>query len=326
MKLLRRIWPLLLLVVLVAVNSLVWLQRDQIADWWRLRNYEPPKDIAALVSDDTMTSYAERMFYVNHPVLESKDAFNENCSDHDEETSVLGCYHGDRQGIYIFAVTDKRLDGVRQVTAAHEMLHQAYDRLSEDDREHVSKLLREYYESGKLTEQIQTKVDSYKNQKDSDLTNEMHSIFGSEVRQLPQELEDYYKRYFDDRSKVIGFSEAYRGEFTRRKDLVAQYDKQLSSLKSQINANKQDLATKSAFLKSKEKEIKQDVSSRNQPEYQSDVAAYNAMVDAYNAQLIETRRLIEEHNAIVVKRNAIAVQEQELQEALDSRLEPSSKQ
>jgi hypothetical protein len=326
MKLLRRIWPLLLLVLLIAVNSLVWLQRDQIADWWRLRDYEPPKDVAALVSDTTMTPYAERMFLVNHPQLESKESFNANCADHDEETSVLGCYHGDRRGIYIYAVTDERLDGVRQVTAVHEMLHQAYDRLSGSDRDHVGDLLRKHYESGKLSDQIQAKVDSYKDQKGSDLVNEMHSIFGSEVSELPADLENYYKRYFNDRSKVVGYSEAYRGEFTRRKILVAQYDAQLSALKAQIAANKQSLDVKSTYLKSKEKEINKDIAGSDRTEYQADVAAYNAMVDAYNDQLVETRRLIEQHNTIVVKRNAIAVQEQELQKALDSRLEPSARQ
>jgi hypothetical protein len=326
MKLFRRIWPYLLLATLVAVNSLVWIQRDNIGDWWRLRDYQPPEDIVLLVEDTTMTDYAERMFYINHPSLESKKDFNTHCADHGEETSVLGCYHGNRQGIYLYAVDDARLEGVRQVTAAHEMLHQAYDRLSGDDRKRIVRLLEDYYQGQRLPEDIRAKIDSYKKQKDTDLINEMHSIFGSEVRELPADLEEYYKRYFNDRLKVVALSEAYRGEFTRRKELVAQYDAQLSNLKSQIEANKKGLDNKSAYLKAKEKEIDSDIASRDQAAYAADVNAYNAMVDAYNAQLAATRKLIEEHNRIVVERNAIAVQEQELQAALDSRLTPSDKQ
>jgi hypothetical protein len=326
MKLFRRIWPYLLLVLLIIVNSLVWIQRDAIADWWRLRDYQPPSEIAVLVDDTTMTDLGEHFFYVNHPSLESKDDFNEHCADHGEETSVLGCYHGNRRGIYLYAVDDPRLDGVRQVTAAHEMLHQAYDRLSSGDRERISQLLEQQYQSELLPEEIKAKIESYKGQKDIDLVNEMHSIFGSEVRDLPQGLEEYYKRYFDDRLAVVSFSEAYRAEFTRRKQLVAQYDAELATLKAQIDSNKAGLENKSAYLKAKENEISQDVSTRDQAAYEADVSAYNAMVDAYNTQLAATRRLIEEHNRIVGERNAIAVQEQELQKALDSRLTPSSKQ
>lgn len=326
MSLVRRIWPYMLLVILLFVNSLVWIQRDAIADWWRLRDYKPSTEVVALVADTTMTDYAERLFYVNHPSLEDKQDFNEHCADHGEETAVLGCYHGNRRGIYLYAVDDPRLEGVRQVTAAHEMLHQAYDRLSGGERKRIAALLDDLYASGKLSDEIKSKIESYKKQQGIDLHNEMHSIIGSEVRELPTELEVYYEQYFGDRLKTVGYSEAYRGEFTRRKDLVAQYDAQLATLKIQIDANKTGLDNKSNYLKAKEKEISQDISSRDQVAYEADVTAYNAMVDAYNAQLAETRKLIEQHNQIVGERNAIAVQEQELQEALDSRLEPSARQ
>jgi hypothetical protein len=326
MKWLRRYWPYLLLALLVAGNVTVWIQRQQIADWWKLRDYQAPKDVAALTTDTTMTSYAQHLFYVNHPVLESKQSFNAHCADKSEETAVLGCYHGNRQGIYLYAVTDVRLDGVRQVTAAHEMLHQAYDRLSSKDREYVSKLLEDFYKNGLQEEDVRTKIESYKKQ-GADTINEMHSIFGSEVRDLPTELEEYYKKYFSDRAKIVSYSESYQGEFTRRKELVAQYDSQLASLKSQIDGNKTDLNARLKDLQSREKQIDRDVANRDQAAYNSDVQAYNSLVEAYNSELAATRRLIGQYNDIVAKRNDIAVQEQQLQEALDSRLtNPSQKQ
>ncbi|HSD56263.1 MAG TPA: hypothetical protein VLA92_03855 [Candidatus Saccharimonadales bacterium] len=326
MKWLRRFWPYIVLALLVAGNATVWVQRQQIADWWKLRNYQAPADIAGLATDTTMTDYAEHLFYVNHPVLEGKQAFNNHCADKSEETSVLGCYHGNRRGIYLYAVTDERLNGVRQVTAAHEMLHQAYDRLSSNDRKHVDKLLEDFYNSGLTEQDVKTKIDSYKKQ-GADTVNEMHSIFGSEVRSLPPELEAYYKKYFTDRLKIVSYSESYQAEFTRRKDLVTQYDAQLADLKSKISTNKSDLSTKLKDLKAREKEINQDVSDQNQAEYNADVQAYNALVEAYNSELAQTRSYIEQYNKIVNERNDIAVQERQLQEALDSRLtSPSQKQ
>lgn len=323
----RRYWPYIALVVLLAVNAVVWIQRDNLADWWRLRGYDPPADVASLVTDGEMTDYGKRLFYVNRPSLENKEDFNKHCADTSLETAVLGCYHGDRQGIFIYEVTDARLAGVRQVTAAHEMLHQAYDRLGSNERERINRLLEGFYTNGLSDKHIKEKLETYKSQKAVVLTNEMHSIFGSEVRDLPAELEAYYKKYFNDRSKIVGFSESYRAEFTRRQELVKKYDVQLAELKQQIEANKNGLESKMSFLKIKEKEISDDIGNQDQAQYDADVQAYNAIVQSYNAQLATTRRLIDDHNKIVTERNEIAVQEQQLQQALDSRLEtPQSKQ
>lgn len=325
MKWLRRVWPYALLVILVAINVSVWVKRDAIADWWRLRDYSAPADIAALATDTTMNDLGKHYFYINHPVLEDKQAFNAHCADHGEETAVLGCYHGDRRGIYLYAVTDERLAGVRQVTAAHEMLHQAYDRLDGDEKRRVNKMLDDFYGQGQITDAIKAKIDSYRSE-GADLGNEMHSIFGSEVRELSAELETYYKRYFVDRAKIVEFAEAYQGEFTRRKELVKQYDAQLDGLKKQINDNKSTLEGTYDALESKENEIEADVAARDQAAYENDVREYNQMVNQHNSLLATTRGLIEQYNQIVKERNAIEVQEHELQEALDSRLTPAQQE
>jgi len=323
----RRVWPYIVLVILLSVNVFAWSQRQQIADWWRLRDYKPSAEIVALATDSTMTDSAKHLFYINHPSLEDKADFNMHCSDRGKETAVLGCYHGDRRGIYIYAVTDKRLEGVRQVTAAHEMLHQAYDRLSAEERDHINKLLSDYYVTSLHDESVKSKLDSYRTQSDVILVNEMHSIFGSELRNLPPALEEYYKQYFIDRQKVVSFRESYQTEFTRRQDLVAQYDAQLSDLKKRISDNKSILEARLKYLKDKEKEINQDINDRNQSAYEADIRDYNATVATYNSLLGTTRKLIEDHNAVVAKRNDIAVEEQQLQQALDSRLDtPTSKQ
>lgn len=325
MKWFRRLWPYALLVVLIAGNVTVWVERQQIADWWRLRNYTAPANIVQLASDDTMTPEGTHLFFVNHPVLEDKQAFNAHCADKSEETAVLGCYHGNRQGIYIYDVTDPRLAGVQQVTAAHEMLHQAYDRLSDSERKRVDVLINNFYNTGALSTDLKTKIDNYKKQ-GADVTNEMHSIFGSEVGNLPAELETYYGQYFANRAKIVAYSDSYQAEFTRRKEQVVQYDAQLAGLKDRINANKTDLNVKLSALQTKENVINQDVASRDQAAYNADVATYNAMVEAYNSELNTTHNLITQYNDIVNARNEIAVQEQQLSEALDSRLTPSQKQ
>lgn len=325
MKWFRRYWPYALLVILVAGNLTVWVERQQIADWWRLRNYQAPATIAQLASDDTMTPAARHLFYVNHPVLENKQDFNAHCADKSEQTAVLGCYHGNRQGIYIYSVSDPRLAGVEQVTAAHEMLHQAYDRLSSGDRKHVDQMLQDYYDHGLTDQDIKAKMDSYK-QQGADVINELHSVLGSEVANLPPSLETYYKQYFTNRAKIVAYAQSYQAEFNQRKAQVAQFDAQLAGLKDRISSNKTDLSSKLKSLQTKENQINQDAANRDQAQYNADVAQYNSMVDAYNNELSATHSLITQYNDIVAQRNAIAIQEQQLQEALDSRLTPTQKQ
>ncbi len=325
MKWFRRYWPYALLVILVAGNLTVWVERQQIADWWRLRNYQAPATIAQLASDDTMTPAARHLFYVNHPMLENKQDFNAHCADKSEQTAVLGCYHGNRQGIYIYSVSDPRLAGVEQVTAAHEMLHQAYDRLSSGDRKHVDQMLQDYYDHGLTDQDIKAKMDSYK-QQGADVINELHSVLGSEVANLPPSLETYYKQYFTNRAKIVAYAQSYQAEFNQRKAQVAQFDAQLAGLKDRISSNKTDLSSKLKSLQTKENQINQDAANRDQAQYNADVAQYNSMVDAYNNELSATHSLITQYNDIVAQRNAIAIQEQQLQEALDSRLTPTQKQ
>lgn len=326
MKWLRRYWPSLVLLVLLSANVAIVWQRQAIGDWLRLRNYQPAQNIVSLANDATMSDYSKHLFYINHPVLEDKTDFNAHCTESGQETAVLGCYHGDRQGIYLYDVNDDRLHGVQQVTAAHEMLHQAYDRLTTGERNRIDALTTAYYQSDTISTGIKEKIDSYKTQKDAVLTNEQHSILGSEAADLPQELEQYYKQYFTDRSKLVAYAEAYRGEFTRRKALVAQYDTQLADLKSQIDASKNDLEVQLKALKAKEAEINDDAAQQDNAAYQADVQSYNEQVRRYNAQINKTRSLIDTYNTTIVKRNDIAIEEQQLVKALDSRLSPAETQ
>ena len=128
------------------------------------------------------TGKARRLLYLNRPdVISDVRAFRERCS-FDERTIVLGCYRGGGRGIVIFGVTDPRLHGVEQVTAAHELLHAAYERLSAGDREAVDAparggLGRRRFPRSSGRESRATTP--------SDRLDEMHSIFGTELALLP---------------------------------------------------------------------------------------------------------------------------------------------
>lgn len=310
-------------IALVVVSSitLAWRHQD-VADWLALRNYQPSDNISRLVSDTSMTSYARKLFYINQPKLEARDAFNQHCTNEVEQSAVLGCYHGNRRGIYLYDVTDTRLQGVEQTTAAHEMLHQAYDRLSEADRKHIDGLLQDYYKKGTLDQIIKNQIEAYKKSEPEALANEMHSLFGTEVTDLPRDLERYYGQYFDDRAKVVAFNNAYQSEFTKRKQQVAAYDRRLQDLKEQIKTKERSLDERQNAIRQKKSELDRQAGSNQVDQYNANVATYNSMAQAYNQELARARELINQYNRLVEERNAIAVQEQQLQQALDSRLTP----
>src|SRR5262249_17898052 len=122
----------------------------------------------------------------NHPEIDTKNNFSSNCPNNGgEKTVILGCYHPDQNGIFVLGVSDPRLDGVMQVTAAHEMLHAEYDRLNSKDRSYVNGLLMDYYEHDLHDQRIQDVIAAYKLSEPNDVVNEMHAVFGTEIAKLP---------------------------------------------------------------------------------------------------------------------------------------------
>jgi hypothetical protein len=311
-----RFISLVLLFGLLAAVVIVY-DHQAVYDWLRLRNYQPPTNIASIASDDTMTPKAKHIFYVNHPAIEDKSAFASSCPNGTKETAVLGCYIPNQRGIYVLSVTDARLQGIEEVTSAHEMLHAAYDRLSGKEKEQINGWLQDYYNT--LTDQtIKDQIDSYKKTEPNDLVNEMHSIFGSEASSLPPNLESYYTRYFADRSKVVAQYSAYEAEFTTRQAQIKQDDAKLQDLKTQINSLEADLRSKQAALSSQQQQLNSYRRSGNIQAYNAAVPAYNSLVDSYNAEVIEVRNLISEYNQLVAERNAIALEEQQLVQDISS--------
>ena len=295
-------------------------------DWIRLQGYNAPSDIAMLASDDKLTTSAKRIFYVNHPLLQSKSAFANSCPNGDKETAVLGCYIPIQRGIYVLHVTDVRLAGIEQVTAAHEMLHAAYDRLNDKDKRQLDSWLTDYYQHSLTDPVIIDQMNSYKKSEPNDLLNEMHSIFGTEVTNLPSNLENYYKRYFSDRQKVTGYYTTYEAEFSSRINQIKQDDTQLAGLKMQIQADESDLKTKQAQLNVQQAQLDAARRSGNLTAYNNGVPAYNTLVDAYNAEVATIKSLVDQYNTLVVARNAIALEEQQLTQAISSSVSPISSQ
>lgn len=312
--------------LLMAAPFVVFLKAQAITDWWELRNYTAPAAVASLATQDTMTPYSRRVFYVNHPQLVSNVAvFRQDCTTA-EQTIVLGCYRSNQAGIFVYNVSDSRLNGVQQVTSAHEMLHAAYDRLSSKEKNYIDGLLQNYYQNDLKDQRLIDTINSYRQTEPNDVVNEMHSVFGTEAPNLPPPLENYYKKYFANRGAVVAFAQNYEGEFASRKNQIETYDQQLTQMKQDIGSLQAALSAQSGQIDADRAKLDAQRSAGQIEAYNAGVASFNAEVDAYNAGVHRLQSEIASYNALVEQRNSIASALASLDQAIDTRLSTQSSQ
>lgn len=311
-----------LVVTLGLVVAAAWLviNRQAVVDWWRLSQYQPSTAIKQLADNDTMIGRGRDLFYTSDPQVQDGSAFNKSCKNEGEKTIVLGCYK--RQEIYLYNVTDTRFAGVKEVTAAHEMLHAAYERLGGADRAKLNAMLKPIIE-GMKDQRILDLIKLYNEKEPGQLYNEMHSILGTEYRTLTPELEAYYKQYFSDRGKIVGYAEAYQVLFTESQNKIEEYGKQLTIMKTQIDQNNESLKAEQAELQIENRELNR-LRASDLDAYNAAVPGYNVKVDAFNAQVEQTKALISQYNALVEAYNEQAAAQDNLYQSLDSSYQPAA--
>lgn len=289
---------------------------QDIRDWWALRGYQPPQRIVQLADKTTMQPGARKLFYVNQPQLNDKPSFRDNCPAF-EQSIVLGCYVSNK-GIFMLDVKDPRLSGIIEVTAAHELLHAAYERLSGKERREVDRMTSTFF--AQLNDQrVKDTVERYRAKEPDVVPNELHSILASEVRELSPELETYYSKYFADRKQIVNFSEKYEQTFVDLENQVKSYDVRLAKLKKQIESNQAELERQSEEVDRERKRLDSLLRSNQTEAYNAAVPGFNSLVNRYNDLIKTTKALIEQYNSLVEERNAIATTEQELIEAINSK-------
>lgn len=307
---------IVLQLALLVVTFWAVSHRQDIIDWWQLGHYQPPAAIVQLANQTTMVGRGRDMFYVSAPEIEGKDTFNQACPNNSEQGLVLGCYKAQR--IYLYDVNDPQLNGVKEVTAAHEMLHAAYERLSTEEKQQIDEMLDPIIKN--ITdERLLGVIKLYNTQEPGELHNEMHSVLGTEYRNLTPQLEQYYKKYFADRAKIVGFAEQYESVFSASKKRIADMDAQLTSLKKQIDDNNRQLESTQAIINQTGQQLSQLRNSDRIAEYNRQVPVYNGQVQQFNSLIASTKALISSYNALVEKRNQEVVGQNNLYHSLDSR-------
>ena len=316
-----RLFKLIVVFGVVIAIGVGLLHARDIQDWWKLRDYHPPAAISNLADETTMTAKARRYFYVTHPSIEDRQAFNQNCKVDHEQTIVLGCYVSSSQSIYIFNVDDNRLNGVEEVTAAHEMLHAAYARLGQDQKTKLDAMLEQQMKLLSGDSHLQDLIAIYNKQEPGQLLNEMHSILGTEYGHLEPNLEAYYSQYFTNRQAVVDYANSYKSVFNQMQTQITQDEQLLRDLKQSISQAETSIAQQRSQLDTEITRLN-SLRQTNPEAYNAAIPAYNTQVDQYNLAVSRYKNLIDQYNNLVKSHNNIAIDYNNLSHELDSNYQP----
>lgn len=315
-KLARYIITVALLLLILGIFS----QRQFLKDEYIVRTTKLQSSAATLEPQLDLTQHGSFLYAASQAQLQDSTAFNSSCKNVTREQSiVLGCYTN--QKIYIFDVKDPQLNGVEQVTAAHELLHAAYDRMTVSQKRTLDHELES--QAKKITDpRLLDTIAQYRKTEPNDVVNELHSIFGTEVAVLSPELEAHYKLYFKNRQKIVQYSQQYEKTFTDIDNQIALYDKQLAGLKSQKDQLDSDLKIQRQQIDAKKAQLNTLNMSGDIESYNALVPVYNGDVRDYNATLGLLRQTIDDYNNLVKVRNGLASTQNNLVHQLDSKYQP----
>ncbi|WP_309739290.1 MULTISPECIES: hypothetical protein [unclassified Chamaesiphon] len=312
----KRLKRYLIMTATIAIAIVGIRFTQEIGDWSKLLTYEPPPEIAKLATSATMTDAARRLFYLNQPTIETTKSSLNLCKG-SEHTIVLGCYVTSK-GIFLQAVTDPRLQGVMEVTAAHEMLHAAYQRMSMFEQTKISKQLRVVLKT--LTNaRIIKLVATYESQDPRSVDSELHSILGTEVRNLSPELETHYRHYFTDRSSIVALSERYEGIFTTLKNKAKTLSQQLLTQNQALEQLADRVKQEGNMVESDRSSLQSEIAANPSSDYSARISAFNDRVRNYNQIVIQLKEQTASYNQLVTERNSINQEEKSLFESLENK-------
>jgi hypothetical protein len=277
-------------IITVALAAWLFLNRQYALDQLTVWNYQPTAAIQAINTEVQFTDKGQFTFYATRPAVAEPSEFNGKCPRQEAGSPILGCYTTEDR-IYVFNVTNAQLEGMKEVTAAHEMLHAAWRRMSADEQNKVGALLTAAYEKSASTE-LRERMGYYQRTEPEEISNELHSILGTEVGDLGTELEGYYGQYFKDRKIILA--------------LHAKYNTVYQSLYSRADTLYTEMQALSASIETRSVAYDRDVAQLS-----SDITRFNARANSGNFNSTsqfnsEKAALVARSNQLEARRNAIS--------------------
>ena len=301
--------------LLVIGGWFIFTNRQELKDRYVVYATDISAEAADLAESLELTDQAKFLYEASQTALQNAAEFRSSCQGLEKQNIVLGCYT--KQRIYVYDIEEKQLEGVREVTAAHELLHAVYERLSQKEKTEINQLLKQQalqIKDGGVKETL----DLYKGVSQADFFNEMYAIFGTEVDSLIPKLEQHYSMYFEDRKKIVAFAKNYQQTFRDLEEQRADYDSQLVELKIRIDQLQSTVSSQQVELDERRAQLDELRANDQTTQYNSRIGSFNSLVNQYNSNVRELRSAVSNYNEIVQKRNAIVTTENNLAQELDA--------
>ncbi|MDB5165909.1 MAG: hypothetical protein JWM00_799 [Candidatus Saccharibacteria bacterium] len=309
------------LVVCVLVAGWLIINRQYVLDQLTVWQYRPSSEVQTIASNAQLSDHGRFYFYASQPEIDGASAFNEQCQKQEEHSAILGCYTMRR--IYVYDVANDQLEGIKEVTAAHEMLHAAWDRLSDAERNRITPLLEAAY-TKVATDEFKERMAYYDRTQPGERANELHSIIGTEVAGLGTELEQYYAHYFTNRAQVVAFHQRYQKVFNDLDAKVKTLQAELQQLDKEVKEKMTAYESRRVQLQQMNSELQAQSESLDRSDAAA-VSAYNVRVNEFNAAITALKAdfqvvtgMITAYNQKVVEYNSVAFSQSTLQKSIDS--------
>lgn len=312
-------------VLLLIAATAVFVYRQPILDQIVVWNFKPSQQLEQAAERASINDTGKFYLYASRAEIVDRTAFNKGCASlQNEQTVVLGCYRLPEKQIFVYNIADKRLDGAIEVTAAHEMLHAAYDRLNESERAKLDEQLLEL--ANTITdERLLDLIDHYKKTEPNAVVNELHSIFGTELASLPAELETYYGKYFVNRQTVVGLKNQYEKVFTdlrnRQNELVSELNAIAADVAARQAAYARDLADLNASIS--EFNTWNQSGQATVPEFNARRSQLQQRINQLQAESESINSAIDTYNSKKAELEALNLLVEGLNESINSKLSPA---
>lgn len=313
-----------LAVIFFLVAGWLWFNQQLVLDQIAVWQYKPAAEVVALADRGNMSDRGRFLFYASQPVIDGTQKFNQECDRKEEGVAILGCYVANK--IFIYDIKDSRLNGIREVTAAHEMLHAAYQRLDDAQRKKVNQLLEAEHAKLLGNERFKERMAFYARTEPGERNNELHSVIGTEVSNISPELEAHYKAYFVDRSKIVTLHDSYQSLFTKIEAQAKQIYAELTELGKKIEVKSSDYNKAVSSLNDDIQDFNERARNNrfsSQAQFANERAALSGRVDGILAMRDQINKDIARYEKLRKQYNDTASESKHLNDSLDSSLAPA---
>lgn len=213
--------------LVIAITAAIIANFSVISDFIVGMHYQPSAAMEQIRSELELTGRGKSIFNASQPELMERVNFNEKCREVENEAAILGCYTDGK--IYVYDISSDELKGISELATAHELLHAVYARMSQDERVRLVESLTRVFDTNQ--EVLGEEINNYPVEQKQE---ELYVRAGTEIKNLPDDLEKHYAEIFANQDKIVDFYESYISVFRGIEQRLEALLQEIKNLQNEI--------------------------------------------------------------------------------------------